>query len=81
MENTREHINKYLIENEWKGLLLEPFNHYELKMWNSFDSDVEGFEWYHKRMDSLARSVAGEWQARHSAMTPEGASAYADNWN
>ena len=83
MENKRsfKEINDYLKKVGWTGYLLNPYHdNYEKSGWNSQEND-EGYKWFRSRRDSLFNSVKTEFQSKHSAMSPEGASAYANNWN
>jgi hypothetical protein len=45
------------------------------------NSTQEAARLYAERCQSMGRSMAAEFEARHSAMTNAGAEAYANNWN
>ena len=81
MNRTKNEVNTYLDKVGWTGRKMYWPCNYEMKNWNSFDNNEDAYEWYKGRMNSLANSVEREFQAKHSAMSPQGASAYADNWN
>jgi hypothetical protein len=80
-----EEFTKELTSNfGWSTQTLQP----SVREWNSYiknELDTNGLEQAVKlhsaRRNSLSRGVASDFQARTSAMSMQGASAYADNWN
>lgn len=53
----------------------------ELQWANEKTSREEALDFITSYRQKLCRSVAAEFQSRHSAMSAQGAQAYCDNWN
>ena len=75
-------VQKYLAEDHgWENTKIN-FRHLR---WVKNDLDnhhpKEVARMHVERCKSIASSVKAEFQAKYSAMTPQGAEAYADSWH
>ena len=76
-------INSYLLKQGWRGSFICTLggkDSYEVRQWNSRATPELSYAWLVSHRDSLFNSVKAEYQAKHSAISNSGASAYGDKW-
>lgn len=78
MNMTLREANDYLQSRGWNGTLMF---YPELYLWNKNATVEEAYVWFQRHRQSCFEVEKAEFQARHSALSPEAAKAYADNWN
>ena len=79
MKFTRNEIEGFVSSKRWTGTY-PMFNEFD-RHWGEAETLQEGYDSFVAERNQMFQSLKAEFQSNHSAMSKQGADAYADNWN